>query len=164
MDPFLIAGFIIVVLVLLALFLCPSPLSWIAHRKLQAEIRTLREHLHTKMEIDAKGLGQLKDDYAKLKNVNENLRVRIQTFQNKPGRAELRLLHIYDRAINTMLARTPGFAPVWQVVLTEAETEMQQADRGIRAFVTKVFRPSAQVEHLSTASTHLLNRKNAGEN
>jgi hypothetical protein len=59
-----------------------------------------------------------------------------------------------------MLARAHGFAPTWQAVLAEVEKEMKKTDQGIRAFVKKVFRPSAQLESLSTQSIRLLNRQN----
>ena len=52
-----------------------------------------------------------------LKQQNENLRMTINTLEQKPGRAEIRTLHVYDKAINLMQKRAPGFAPVWQEVL-----------------------------------------------
>jgi hypothetical protein len=145
-------------------WLIPSPLSWSARRKLQAENRLLQEHLNTKMKIEAKGMSLLEQEKEYLKQMNENLRITNQTLQNKPGRSELRLLYIYDQAVNIMLARAPGFAPTWQAVLAEVEKEMQKTDQGIRAFVKKVFRPSAQLESLSTQSIRLLNRQNSEGN
>jgi len=126
-------------------WLIPSPLQWSARRKLQAENRALCEHLYTKMETDAAGLSQLKKENESLKQMNENLRITNHTLRNKPGRAELRLLHIYDEAVNIMCAKAPGFAPVWQGVVTEVESSMQETEQGMRAFVRKVFRPSAQL-------------------
>lgn len=141
-------------------WLIPSPLSWSARRKLQAEHRLLQEHLNMKMKIEAKGISDMEQEKEHLKQMNENLRITNQTLQTKPGRPELRLLCIYDQAINIMLARAPGFAPTWQAVLAEVEMEMQKTDQGIRAFVKKVFRPSAQPESLSTQSIRLLNSQN----
>src|SRR5919205_987472 len=94
-------------------WLLPSPLQRSARRTLQAENRALREHLYTKMEIDAAGLSQLKQEHERLKQMNEHLRITNHTLRNKPGRAELRLLSIYDEAINILCATAPGFAPVW---------------------------------------------------
>jgi hypothetical protein len=141
-------------------WLIPSPLSWSARRKLQAEHRLLQEHLNMKMKIEAKGISDMEQEKEHLKQMNENLRITNQTLQTKPGRPELRLLCLYDQAIHIMLARAPGFAPTWQAVLAEVEMEMQKTDQGMRAFVKKVFRPSAQPESLSTQSNRLLNSQN----
>jgi hypothetical protein len=67
-------------------WLIPSPLSWSARRKLQAEYRLLQEHLNTKMKIEAKGMSLLGQEKEHLKQMNENLRITNQTLQNKPGR------------------------------------------------------------------------------
>jgi hypothetical protein len=141
-------------------WLIPSPLSWSARRKLQAEHRLLQDHLNMKMKIEAKGISDMEQEKEHLKQMNENLRITNQTLQTKPGRPELRLLCTYDQAIHIMLARAPGFAPTWQAVLAEVEMDMQKTDQGIRAFVKKVFRPSAQPESLSTQNIRLLNSQN----
>ena len=141
-------------------WLIPSPLSWFARRKLQAEHRLLQEHLNTKMKIEAKGISLLEEEREHLKQMNENLRITNQALQQKPGRSELRLLYIYDQAVNLMLARAPGFAPTWQAVLAEVEQEMKHTDQGLRAFVKKVLRPSAPFERLSPQSLRLLNSQN----
>jgi hypothetical protein len=130
---------------------------------LHAENRALREHLFTKMETDAAGLSQLKQEYERLKQMNEHLRITNHTLRHKPGRAELRLLHIYDEAINIMCAKAPGFAPVWHGVVADVERGMQETEQGMRAFVKKVFRPSAQLERLATAKSRLRNWQNTQE-
>jgi uncharacterized protein YecA (UPF0149 family) len=38
-----------------------------------------------------------------------------------------------------MLARAPGFAPTWEIVLKEAEEEVQKSETGITAFFRRVF-------------------------
>ena len=144
-------------------WLIPSPFSWFSRRKQLKENHSLREHLHRKMEIDAEGMGKLKDEVDQLKQMNENLRITNQTLRNKPGRAELRLLQIYDQAINVMLVKVPGFAPSWQTVLEGIEKEMNQTDQGLRAFVKKVLRPSKQLEGLSTESVRLMKRNDERE-
>jgi hypothetical protein len=57
-----------------------------------------------------------------------------------------------------MLARAPGFAPVWQAVLVEVEKELQKANKGMAAFVKRFFRPSRQLGTLYPESIKLLNR------
>ncbi len=110
-------------------------------RENRSELAKLREHLHTKMEIDAEGHRTRNDELNKLKRENENLRISIKTLQHKPGRAELRLLNVYDKAIHNMLAKAPGFAATWEMVMQEAEVEVEQTETGVKALVRKVFTP-----------------------
>jgi len=119
--------------------------------ELQKEIEKMREHLHRQMEISAKGSDQLHQDLIDLKKQNENLRITVATLQNKPGRAEIRTLEIYERAVQTMNSKAPGFAGAWQAALAEAEQEMKETEGGLRALVRKVFR-SAPGSHGSQQS------------
>jgi hypothetical protein len=160
MENFTLNQILIAIGCLLVLgWLVPSPLSWFTYRKLQDENRALRDHLHLRMQIDAEGTRQLKLENDNLKQLNANLRVTNDTLRNKPGHAELRLLHIYDEAINLMLARAPGFAPTWQSVLEEVGNGMKETEQGLRGFVRKVFRPSERNRTLSVESTRLLNQQ-----
>jgi len=86
-------------------------------RSLNREMARLKESLYTKMQIDAKGYMTRESELEQLKKENENLRITVKSLQNKPGRAEIRQLHVYDKAIHSMLARAPGFAPTWEMVL-----------------------------------------------
>lgn len=114
------------------------------HQSLKREMARLKESLYTKMQIDTKGQTTLQGELEQLRQANENLRVTIRSLQNKPGRAELRQLHVYDKAIHAMLARAPGFAATWEMVLKEAEDEIAQSETGITAFVRRVFLPGRQ--------------------
>jgi hypothetical protein len=163
-DIVLYASLIGLVCIFVLGWLIPSPLSWSVRRKLHAENRSLREHLYTKMETDAAGMLQLKQENERLKQMNEHLRITNHTLRHKPGRGELRLLHIYDEAVKIMCAKAPGFAPVWQSVVAEFESSMQETEQGMRAFVKKVFRPSAQLERLATDQSRFSNRQNSKEN
>ena len=78
-----------------------------------------------------------------LKKQNEHLRISLATLQNKPGAAELKMLYTFDRAIALMNQRTPGFAAVWEGVLSEAQKEVEESMTGIRGLLRKVFKPSA---------------------
>ncbi|MFY9398214.1 MAG: hypothetical protein WAR22_07630 [Desulfomonilia bacterium] len=113
-------------------------------RALKRELAKLKESLYTKMQIDAKGQTTLQGELEQLRQANENLRITIRSLQNKPGRNEIRQLHIYDKAIHAMLARAPGFAATWEMVLKEAEDEIAQSETGITAFVRRVFLPGKQ--------------------
>ena len=76
-------------------------------RELKSELHTLRKHLHTKLEIDAEENVRRKDSLERLKKEAENLRVTVQTLQQKPGRKELRQYYIYQKALDKMLEKAP---------------------------------------------------------
>lgn len=135
-HPFLLG---LVIGLVIALFVWLKGL--VNARKLTKETGKLKESLYTKMEIDAKGHKTREDEFTKIKKENENLRVTVKSLQQKPGRNEIRQLHVYDKAIHSMLARAPGFAATWEIVLQEAEEEIQKTETGLSAFVRKVFVP-----------------------
>jgi hypothetical protein len=113
-----------------------------SRRGLNKELKELKKHLNMQMSITTKGTESMQKELDGLKQQNENLRVSIASLQQKPGRAELRTLQVYDRAIGLMQKRAPGFAPVWQEVLGEAEEEMGRNEGGFGKLLKKVFRPS----------------------
>lgn len=106
---------------------------------LQKEITGLKDHLHTQMSINAKGYEELKKELETLKQQNENLRITIATLSNKPGRAEVKTLHIWDKAIRTLTLNSPAFAPAWEMAVVEAKKEIEQTDSGVKALVRRVF-------------------------
>jgi len=109
------------------------------------EIKKLKGSLYTKMEIDAKGHKTREDELEKLRKQNENLRITVKSLQQKPNRAEIRQLHVFDKAIHAMLARAPGFAATWEMVLKESEDEIEKSETGITAFMRKVFVPQRKL-------------------
>lgn len=106
---------------------------------LQKEIAGLKDHLHTQMSINARGYEELKKEVEQLKQQNENLRITVATLSNKPGRAELKTLHIWDKAIRALILNSPAFAPAWEVAIAEARKELDDTDSGVKALVRKVF-------------------------
>ncbi len=121
--------------------------TWISsfnkNGEIRREVRRLREHLHTQMDITSRGNSTLKAELDSLKTQNENLRVAVKDWQQKPGRAELRMLSVYDRAVRIMNQKAPGFAPAWESALRESETEIESADSGMSAMLRRAFRPIA---------------------
>ncbi|GAB4342473.1 MAG: hypothetical protein Kow0089_17580 [Desulfobulbaceae bacterium] len=107
-------------------------------RELTKNIGKLREHLHTKLEIDSAENERRKKEIEKLKEERDNLRNMIQVLNQKPGRQEIRQAQVYQRAIEIMFEKAPGFAPAWQITLKEAEEEMQQAERGLIPFLKRM--------------------------
>lgn len=109
-------------------------------RELEDEIEDLKSHLHRQMEITGEGNRALREELDELRKQNENLRVTVRSLQNKPDRAELRTLHVYDRAVHILNAEAPGFAPAWEQAVARAEQEVEETQTGLRALVRKVFR------------------------
>jgi hypothetical protein len=112
--------------------------SWRRHRDLDREVRRLHSHLHDQMEINHEGSKQLKLDLVQLRLENENLRVTLQAWKQKPDRRELHLLIAYDDAIRRVVTTVPGFAPYWETALREAEESLARADRGLLAFARRL--------------------------
>jgi hypothetical protein len=132
-NPFL-RGLLIGLLVAAGLWLR----SLIKVRQLRADIKKLREHLHTKLEIDSADNERRKADMEKLKTERDNLRNMVQVLNQKPGKQEIRQAQIYQKAAEIMFEKSPGFAPAWQITLKEAEAEMRSAEKGILPFIKRM--------------------------
>ena len=74
----------------------------------------------------------------KIKQERDNLRNMVQVLNQKPGRQELRQVQVYQKAIEIMFEKSPGFAPAWQITMKEAEEEMKRAERGIIPFFKRM--------------------------
>lgn len=112
---------------------------WINSFSKRREIADLKKHLHTQMNINAKGYEELQKEVEKLKKENENLRITVATLSNKPGRAELKTLHLWDKALSILTLKSPMFAPAWEIAIAEAKNEIEDAESGMKALVRKVF-------------------------
>jgi len=106
------------------------------------ELDEYKEHLNRQMKITNEGSKNLEGELSKLKKENENLRISVQTLGQKPGRAEIRLLNIYDAALRKMHMKAPGFSSAWEASLQEAETEYEANEKGFKSIIKKVFGPS----------------------
>ncbi len=107
-------------------------------RDLNNNLKKLREHLHTKLEIDSEENERRKLEMDKLKQERDNLRNMVQVLNQKPGRQELRQTQVYQKAIEIMFEKSPGFAPAWQITIKEAEEEIKRAERGIIPFFKRM--------------------------
>jgi hypothetical protein len=130
---------------------------------LRKEIKQLKESMYAKMKVETKGQLALGDEIEHLRNENENLRVSVKSLQQKPGRAEIRQFHIYDKAIRSLLGKSPGFGPAWEMVLKEAEEDFRQTDTGLRAFIRKVFSPQISQQFQAKNITAIETKKSEGE-
>jgi hypothetical protein len=129
------------VLVGLAVALWVAISAWRRRRAVEAELRRLRQHLADQMEITHEGAQQRKAELDRLRQENENLRITLKTWQQKPDRRELRMLQVYDHAVHQLLASAPGFSPHWETALRDAEREVAQIDSGIVAFARRLVLP-----------------------
>jgi hypothetical protein len=119
--------------------------GWLARRPLLTEIQRLKEHLHSHMEIAHEGNAQRKDELERLRRENENLRITVRAWQQKPDRRELRTLHVYDQAARALMKSAPGFAPHWETALENAERVIAEEDRGLLAFARRLVLPKRRI-------------------
>jgi len=126
-------------------------------RAYKKELSEYKEHLNRQMKITNQGSKALEEELAKLKQESENLRVSLQTMSQKPGRAEIRLLNIYDGALRKMMLRAPGFSSAWEMSLQESEREYEENEKGFKSIIKKVFGPSL------SQTPHLQNQERVGE-
>lgn len=115
--------------------------GWSARRSLKREIRRLEDHCRTAAELNARGQQALMDENADLKSKNENLRISLAELKNKPDRAEIQKLYLFDKAVHLMIARAPGFAIAWESALQEARTEIDKTSTGILPFMRRIIHP-----------------------
>jgi predicted nucleic acid-binding Zn-ribbon protein len=121
--------------------------SLLSIRKHKKELQEYKEHLDRQMKITNAGNATLVQELEKVKKENENLRISVQTLNQKPGRAELRLLNIYDSALRKMMSQAPGFSAAWENSLQEAEREYEANESGLKSIVSKVFGSGTTVVH-----------------
>lgn len=109
-----------------------------ADKKNRAEITRLKSMLADRMDIESEGVNRLKAENEELKKANENLRITNANLANKPGRAEVQRLHIYQQAVDRLIINSPGFGAAWQSALKESEDEFAKTYTGTQAFWKKV--------------------------
>jgi hypothetical protein len=103
--------------------------GYLNRRYLSKEVITLRSHLHTKLEIDSAENERRKQEIEMLKQERDNLRITVQSLNQKAGRKEIRQYYLYQTALDMMFEKAPGFAPAWQITLKEAETLFEKSER-----------------------------------
>jgi hypothetical protein len=129
------------VLIGLAIALWVAISAWNRRRSIEAEVRRLRQHLSDQMEITHEGAQQRKMELERLRQENENLRITLKAWQQKPDRRELRMLQVYDHALHQLLSSAPGFSPHWENALQDAEQHVAQIDSGLVGFARRLVMP-----------------------
>ncbi|MGI6466246.1 MAG: hypothetical protein ACOXZZ_01415 [Sphaerochaetaceae bacterium] len=104
----------------------------------KVEVARLKEMLTDRMDLESEGLGKLKVQLEELKAQNENLRISLRTYSQKPGRKEVARLHVYQQAADRLTVNSPGFGAAWQAALKESEQEFEKTFLGFHPFVRKV--------------------------
>lgn len=106
------------------------------------QIRELRKSLQTQMELTQRGHQSALDENAALTKRCAHLETSLAALSQRPGKAEMKTLYAYDRALHILYGRTPGFATAWESALAEAQQEMESQDKGLKPLLRKVFHPS----------------------
>ena len=122
-------------------------------KRVEEEMRNLQGHLNTQLKINASGNEALQTELESLRRQNETLRVNNSALQQKPGRAEQRLLQIHEIAIRTMREQAPGFAPAWEKALRQGEAELDSAESGLKKLVRRVIPGLGNAPGTATALT-----------
>jgi hypothetical protein len=107
-------------------------------KRVEGELKMLQTHLNTQLKITASGNESLQAELESLRQQNETLRVNQAALQQKPGRAEIRLLQIQEIAIRTMREQAPGFAPAWEKAMRQSEQEVDAAESGFAKLIRRV--------------------------
>lgn len=102
------------------------------------EIARLKSMLTDRMDLESDGLSKLKNEITDLKVQNENLRISLRTYAQKPGRKEVSRLHVYQQAADRLTINSPGFGAAWQAALKESEDEFEKTFYGIQPFIRRV--------------------------
>lgn len=102
------------------------------------EAKRLKDMLTDRMELESEGLNKLKKENEELKKMNENLRISLQTYAQKPGRKELQRLTVYQTAADRLTINSPGFGAAWQAALKESEEEFEKTYIGVHPFIRKL--------------------------
>jgi hypothetical protein len=104
------------------------------HKK---EMQKIRQMVTQKMDLESESLSQMKSEIQTLKAQNENLRVSLRSMSQKATRKEMTRLQIYERGIEIMSLKAPGFAPAWQTALQESEEEFDKIFFGFKPFTRR---------------------------
>ena len=117
-------------------------------KRVEEEMKTLQNHLNTQLKINASGNEALQTELDTLRKQNETLRVNNAALQQKPGRAEQRLLQVYEMAIRSMREQA----------MRQAESDVDAAESGLRKLVRRVIpglgNSSAQPALLANEDNH----------
>ncbi|RPH39929.1 MAG: hypothetical protein EHM86_06640, partial [Desulfobulbaceae bacterium] len=89
-----------------------------------------------------------------LRQERDNLKITVQSLNQKPGRKEIRQYFIYQTALDIMFEKAPGFAPAWQITLKEAESLFEKSEKGVVPLLKRLMptTPDKQAEEYEKIS------------
>ncbi len=115
-------------------------MAQMSHFRTKKELRRFQKHYSDKLEIEGEHLAAMKKDLAKLREENENLRVKIKGGQMQdPGQNMERELELYARTEKAMVLNAPGFAQAWESAKDAAHAELLEEERG-NSLPRRIFR------------------------
>lgn len=137
MQNFLIGlGIGVVLAIVLVVVMSVNRHKEILQEKKEAD--RLRRMLNDRMDLESDGLAKLKESNEELKKQNENLRISLNTYSQKPNRKEMARLHVYQLAVDRLTMNSPGFGAAWQAALKESEEEFQKTYVGVQPFIKRL--------------------------
>ena len=111
------------------------------------------------MELEAKQYNAAKQEGDSLRKENENLRLKVGQFTEKPDSKIQRDVEIMVRAEKRMMISAPGFAAAWETAKAESAREVESEESGKsvpKRFFTKLFGVGADAEEAAKSSAHTL--------
>ena len=145
MKEFLI-GLGIGVLIALGILIWQSIKRSTGEKHYKEEISKLKGMLADRMEIESEGVKKLKAENEELRKANENLRITNANLMQKPGRAEVSRLHIYQLAVDRLVINSPGFGAAWQSALKESEDEFSKTLTGSAPYWKRIIPPKTNAK------------------
>ncbi len=131
-------GFLIGLVVAVVVFFWQFLKRMASESRSKKEIEKYKEMLSQRMELESEGMTKLKKENDELKKMNENLRVTNSALIQKPGRAEVQRLQVYQKAVDRLTINSPGFGAAWQSALKESEDEFAEIYTGTQALWKKI--------------------------
>ena len=132
---YILIAFIIIILILSIVFTIQKKSI---RKQAKAEVEKYKTMLSDRMELEGDSLRKLKEEVEALKLTNENLRISVQTYSQKPGRKELQRLNVYQTAVDRLIINSPGFGAAWQSAIKDSEEEFEKTFIGSVPFVKKL--------------------------
>ncbi len=102
------------------------------------EQERLKMMLADRMDLESDGLLKIRSENEELKKQNENLRITVNTYSQKPGRKEIARLNVYQTAVDRLTMNSPGFGAAWQAALKESEAEFEKTYVGTQSFIKRL--------------------------
>ncbi len=138
MKIIIVSEMVVILLLLIALIMQKIKNSK-KKKELNEKVDSYKNMMTQKIELDSNTVNRLQDEIKKLKQENENFRISINNFVNKPGRRELLKFEAYQNAVENLCITNPGFAASWHTTVKEIEEKQKEIFIGKIPFIKKIF-------------------------